>query len=112
MISISNEWALELLMERVRYWEAENGEQWREYLREHYIPLLDECNAKLEPELIIDNLYHNDIVFVDLDEAECNRLLSQDKVGLIWEANDNVADDFSGVIEYIGKNFIVLNTHC
>ena len=98
-------------MERVRYWEAENEEQWREYLRECYIPVLDECNAELEVEYIIDNLYHNDIVFVDLDEAECNRLLSQDKVGLIWEANDNVADDFSGVIEYIGKNFIVLNPH-
>lgn len=98
MITISKELALELLMERVRYWTDEAGtiSRFEEYLTDW---LDRDYEIELDPKYIIDNMWVNDIEFIDKEyivdyDLECGAEIS--------------TADFCGTIDYIGSDFIVI----
>lgn len=100
MITISKELALEILMKRVKYWTDEPNtiRQYEEYL-EYWLELGEDINIELDPEYIIDNMWVNDIAFID----------KEDIVDYDLECGAEISTaDFCGTIEYIGSDFIVV----
>lgn len=98
MITISKETALEILMQRLKYWTSEKKTlaQWEEYLTDWLDRVYE---IELDPMYIIDNMWVNDIEFIDREDIvdydlECGAEIS--------------TADFCGTIEYIGSDFIVV----
>ena len=98
MITISKETALEILMQRLKYWTSEKKTlaQWEEYLTDWLDRVYE---IELDPMYIIDNMWVNDLEFIDKEEIVDYNLEIGAQISI---------DGCCGTIDYIGGDFITI----
>lgn len=108
MFRIDKDTALNLLMQRLDFWLGGGyrpavREQWQEYLAD-WLDRVDryECDIRFDPLTIIDNMWVNDLEFIDKQYLNDDHL---DK-----EVGEQISTaDYCGTIDYVGEDFIVLD---
>lgn len=102
MFWITNQTALELLLDRVAFWVKNDREKnwWDEYLA-NWLDI--EYNNEFNPYEIIDNMFVNEKQFID------KKLLTKEELKLGVGEYLQVETYCAGIIEYIGEDFVVID---